>query len=53
VGWLSQSKLNLVLKVYRAKTSLLQLIDIRHTRWGIETNLHYRRDVTSKKMLLA
>jgi hypothetical protein len=25
------------------------LIDIRRTHWGIETGLHYRRDVTLKE----
>ena len=30
----------------RAKATPARLLDIRRTHWGIETELHYRRDVT-------
>lgn len=33
----------------RKKTSPLHLLDIRRAHWGIETGLHYRRDVTLKE----
>ncbi len=33
----------------RTKVSPLQLLEIRRTHWGIETGLHYRRDVTLKE----
>ena len=31
------------------KTNPLQLLEIRRAHWGIETGLHYRRDVTLKE----
>lgn len=33
----------------RKTTSPLQLLEMRRTHWGIETGLHYRRDVTLKE----
>jgi predicted transposase YbfD/YdcC len=33
----------------RQEVSPLQLLQIRRTHWGIETGLHYRRDVTLKE----
>jgi len=33
----------------RKKTSPLQLLEFRQAHWGIETGLHYRRDVTLKE----
>jgi len=33
----------------RKKTCPLQLLEFRQTHWGIETGLHYRRDVTLKE----
>lgn len=33
----------------REKTSPLQLLEFRQAHWGIETGLHYRRDVTLKE----
>lgn len=33
----------------RKQASPLQLLHIRRTHWGIETGLHYRRDVTLKE----
>jgi predicted transposase YbfD/YdcC len=33
----------------RTEASPLQLLNIRRTHWGIETGLHYRRDVTLKE----
>jgi predicted transposase YbfD/YdcC len=33
----------------RKEASPLQLLKIRRTHWGIETGLHYRRDVTLKE----
>lgn len=40
----------MALPVYRVrKTSPLQLLEFRQAHWGIETGLHYRRDVTLKE----
>ena len=33
----------------RKQASPLRLLNIRRTHWGIETGLHYRRDVTLKE----
>ena len=33
----------------RAKAAPERLLEIRRTHWGIETGLHYRRDVTMKE----
>jgi predicted transposase YbfD/YdcC len=33
----------------RHQISPLQLLDLRRTHWGIETGLHYCRDVTLKE----
>jgi len=33
----------------RKEASPLRLLDLRRTHWGIETGLHYRRDVTLKE----
>ena len=33
----------------RAKTTPTRLLEIRRAHWGIETGLHYRRDVTMKE----
>ena len=33
----------------RKQASPLQLLNIRRAHWGIETGLHYRRDVTFKE----
>lgn len=33
----------------RTKVTPLRLLDIRRAHWGIETGLHYRRDVTMKE----
>jgi len=33
----------------RAKATPARLLEIRRTHWGIETGLHYRRDVTLKE----
>ena len=33
----------------RTKSSPSRLLKIRRTHWGIETGLHYRRDVTFKE----
>lgn len=33
----------------RQKTTPLTLLNLRRTHWGIETGLHYRRDVTLRE----
>ena len=44
-----KSKTEEEVELPRKKGGSTQLLEIRHAHWGIETGLHYRRDVTLKE----